>query len=195
MIRLRLGRHQQGQGFFSSPSRPHQPPASYLMGMGALTLEVNVKRPWREANHSSPTEVKNAWRYISTPPYVFMSWYLIKQLIPIRGVVLNSADLNSRVVWGKYCLRSFEHWDPRFESCSGHGCVSAFLCVVLSCVQVEALRRAGHPSKESYQLSHRFTSKNPLTTQGKRGRLRKKMPNSAEGQIYLYLCFKHSFLT
>jgi hypothetical protein len=32
------------------------------------------------------------------------------------------------------CLRPLEHWDRRFESCSGHGCVSVFLCVVLSCV-------------------------------------------------------------
>jgi hypothetical protein len=35
---------------------------------------------------------------------------------------------------GKYYLRPLEHWNCRFESCSGHGCVSAFLCVVLSCV-------------------------------------------------------------
>jgi hypothetical protein len=41
---------------------------------------------------------------------------------------------------------------------------------VLCCsVWVEALRRADHPSKESYQLSNRFTSKNPSTPQGKRG--------------------------
>jgi hypothetical protein len=52
--------------------------------------------------------------------------------------------------------------------------VSVFLCVVLSCVSVEALRRADPPSKESYQLSNRFTSKNPSTPQGKRGRLRMK---------------------
>jgi hypothetical protein len=35
--------------------------------------------------------------------------------------------------------------------------------VVCCPVQVEALRRADHPSKESYQLSNRFTSKNPST--------------------------------
>jgi hypothetical protein len=46
---------------------------------------------------------------------------------------------------------------------------------VLCCpVYVETLRRADHPSKESYQLSNRFTSKNPSTPQGKRGRLSKK---------------------
>jgi hypothetical protein len=31
-------------------------------------------------------------------------------------------------------------------------CVCAFSVFVLSCVQVEALRRADHPSKESYRL-------------------------------------------
>jgi hypothetical protein len=33
-----------------------------------------------------------------------------------------------------YCLRPLEHWDHGFESHSRHGCVSAFFCVVLSCV-------------------------------------------------------------
>jgi len=34
----------------------------------------------RQANHSplSISEVKNAWIYTSTPPYVLMSWYLVK---------------------------------------------------------------------------------------------------------------------
>jgi hypothetical protein len=44
--------------------------------------------------------------------------------------------------------------------------VSAFLCVVLSCVLVKSLRRVDHPSKESYQMSNRCTSKNPSTPQG-----------------------------
>jgi hypothetical protein len=47
---------------------------------------------------------------------------------------MQPAGLNGRAVWGKYCLRPLEHWDRRFESCSGHGCVSVFLCVVLSSV-------------------------------------------------------------
>jgi hypothetical protein len=46
--------------------------------------------------------------------------------------------------------------------------VSAFLCVVLPCVG------RGLVSKESYQLSNGFTSKNPSTLQGKRRRLRKE---------------------
>jgi len=39
-----------------------------------------VKRPGREADHSTPssTEVKDEWSYISTPQYVFMVWCLIK---------------------------------------------------------------------------------------------------------------------
>jgi hypothetical protein len=46
---------------------------SYQMGTeGFLTRD--------KADHSPPfsVEVKNAWSYISTPPYVFMVWCLIK---------------------------------------------------------------------------------------------------------------------
>jgi hypothetical protein len=56
------------------------------------------------------------------------------------------------------------------------------------------LRRADHPSKESYQLSNRFTSKNPSTPQGKRGRLRKKERKKERKfdnkvTFYLFPCF------
>jgi len=39
-----------------------------------------VKRPEREADHSPPStaQVKTAWMYTSTPPYVFMPWYFVK---------------------------------------------------------------------------------------------------------------------
>jgi hypothetical protein len=52
-------------------------------------------------------------------------------------------------------LRWLGSRDGGFESQSGHGClafvyVCAFFCV---CIQVEALRRADHPSKEFYRLS------------------------------------------
>jgi hypothetical protein len=42
--------------------------ASYPMGTTSSSL--GVKRPGREADHSPPSsaEVKNAWRYTSTPP-------------------------------------------------------------------------------------------------------------------------------
>jgi hypothetical protein len=89
------------------------------------------------------------------------------------SVHVKTACLHSGTVRGKYCLRSSECWDRRFESCSGHGCVSAFPCVMLSCVG-RGLGSADHPSKVSYQLSNWFTIKNPSTPQGKRGRLRKK---------------------
>jgi hypothetical protein len=46
----------------------------------------------------------------------------------------------------------FDPSDTGVESRSKHGCVYAFIFVVLSCV-VEALRRADNPSKESYQMS------------------------------------------
>jgi hypothetical protein len=58
-----------------SDLRPTQPPIQWTAG----ALSAGVKRPRREADHSpSPSaEFKNAWRYKSTPPYVFMAWYLV----------------------------------------------------------------------------------------------------------------------
>jgi hypothetical protein len=43
-------------------------------------LSSRVKRPDCEAHHSllSSAEVTNARNYISTPPYVFMVWYLVE---------------------------------------------------------------------------------------------------------------------
>jgi hypothetical protein len=53
-----------------------QPPIQWVQG----TLFLGVKRPGREADHSSPStaEVKNAWSYTSSPQYVFMAWCLVK---------------------------------------------------------------------------------------------------------------------
>jgi hypothetical protein len=44
-------------------------PASYPMGTRGL-FPLGIKRPGREADHSTPSsvEVKNAWSYTSTPP-------------------------------------------------------------------------------------------------------------------------------
>jgi hypothetical protein len=52
---------------------------SALTACGALSSVV--KRPWREADHSSPysADVKNGWSYTSTSRYVSMEWKLIKQ--------------------------------------------------------------------------------------------------------------------
>jgi hypothetical protein len=56
---------------------PTHPPIQGIPG----ALFPAVKRPGREADHSPPSsaEVKNVWRYTSTPPYVFMAWCLVKQ--------------------------------------------------------------------------------------------------------------------
>jgi hypothetical protein len=61
---------------FSTPRRPDwlwDPPNSYPIGTGDLSLEV--KRHGREADHSPPTiaEVKKVWIYTSTPTYAFMA--------------------------------------------------------------------------------------------------------------------------
>jgi len=55
---------------------PIQPPIRWVPG----DLFLEVKQLEREANPSlsSSTEVKNAWSCTSTPPRVFMQWYLAK---------------------------------------------------------------------------------------------------------------------
>jgi hypothetical protein len=76
-----------GQGIFSSPPHPDElwdPPSLlsnryqgriFPLGGGGVT------RQGREFDHSptSCAEFKNAWSYTSSPPYVFMSWYLDKR--------------------------------------------------------------------------------------------------------------------
>jgi hypothetical protein len=44
------------------------------------------------------------------------------------------------------------HWDRGFESHSGHGCLVCLRASFCVCVQLEALRRADHPPKESYRM-------------------------------------------
>jgi len=53
-------------------------PASYHMG--TVSSYPAVKLPAREADSSplSSTEAKNSWSYTSTPPYLFMAWYLVE---------------------------------------------------------------------------------------------------------------------
>jgi hypothetical protein len=69
------GRGNDGIFLFAITSTPAlgltQPPNKWLAG----ALSSGVKRPGREADHSSPSspDVKYAWSYISTPPYVFMA--------------------------------------------------------------------------------------------------------------------------
>jgi hypothetical protein len=59
--------------------------ASYPMGT------LLLKRPKSQADHQPPSssEVKNAWSYTSTSPYIYMAWFLIKQGIRLHGVELN----------------------------------------------------------------------------------------------------------
>jgi hypothetical protein len=51
----------------------------FIFTEGDENKSSGVKRPVREADHSSPfnAEVKNAWSYTSTPPYD-MAWCLVK---------------------------------------------------------------------------------------------------------------------
>jgi hypothetical protein len=50
---------------------PTQLPVQWVQGAYSSV----VKRPGREADHSTPTgaEVKNMWIYTSTPPHVFVA--------------------------------------------------------------------------------------------------------------------------
>jgi hypothetical protein len=53
-----------------------QPPVQWV----TVSLSLEVKRLGREADHSPPTsaEMKNAWRYVYTPHYVFLEWCRFK---------------------------------------------------------------------------------------------------------------------
>jgi hypothetical protein len=65
--------------FFFSPQRPDRLwDQSSLLSNGYRWLFQGVKRPGREAGHSTPSnaEVKKTWIYTSTPPYAFMAQYL-----------------------------------------------------------------------------------------------------------------------
>jgi hypothetical protein len=68
--------------FSFSPPRPDRlwDPLN-LLSSGYRGSFPGVKRSGREADHSPPSnaEFKNVWSYISIHPYVFMSWYLVKQ--------------------------------------------------------------------------------------------------------------------
>jgi hypothetical protein len=64
---------------------------SYPMGTGGRAVSTGAERPRREVDHSSPSnaEVKNAWSYTFTPPYVFTACCLIKHRMRLHGVVLS----------------------------------------------------------------------------------------------------------
>jgi hypothetical protein len=73
---------RQEQRFFSllaTASRPALGPTQSRNQWVTGALSQGVKRLGRVSDHSSPSsvEVKNAWSYISTPPYAFMAWCLV----------------------------------------------------------------------------------------------------------------------
>jgi hypothetical protein len=76
---------------FSTACRPAlgstQPSIQWVPG----ALSLGLKRPEREAHNSHPcsVKVKNPWSYTSTPPYLVMTWCLIKQRLHLPGVVLS----------------------------------------------------------------------------------------------------------
>jgi len=73
---------RQGLEFFSLRHRIQAGSGAHLASFprGTGALSPGVKRPGHEANNSpSPSaEVKNAWSYAFTPPYVFMVCCLVK---------------------------------------------------------------------------------------------------------------------
>jgi hypothetical protein len=95
VTRLGVGRMEfdsrRGRDFFlfDKASRPTlgltQPPIQWIPGV----VFSRVKRPVRKANHSFPSsaEVKNAWSYSCTLPYIFIAWGLVKhRFISIASV-------------------------------------------------------------------------------------------------------------
>jgi hypothetical protein len=60
------------------PLGPTQPPSQLVLGY----ISYRVKWQGREGDHSPPTsaEVKKAWMHTSIPPYVFMTYCLIKYM-------------------------------------------------------------------------------------------------------------------
>jgi hypothetical protein len=55
---------------------PTQPLIQWVPG--ALSLAIKLLELEADPSLPSSAEVKNAWRYTSTPQYVFMAWYLVK---------------------------------------------------------------------------------------------------------------------
>jgi hypothetical protein len=62
---------------FGPSLRPIQPPIQWAL----MSLSPEVKRPGREADHSSTlnAKVKTVWSYISTPLYVSITWRFFKR--------------------------------------------------------------------------------------------------------------------
>jgi hypothetical protein len=98
-------RFQTGSGFH---------PASHLMGIQVLTPVV--KRLGREADHSPPygAVVKNALSYTSTPQYIFMAWFSVKNAGTALPLLL--PYLTKKYPFGIVCIASTD-----FETVWGDG--------------------------------------------------------------------------
>jgi hypothetical protein len=70
-----------GNFLFSSASGPALGPNECHIKRYRGTLSAGIKQPEHEADRFFPSsaEDKNAWSYASTPPYVFIAWYSVKQ--------------------------------------------------------------------------------------------------------------------
>jgi hypothetical protein len=70
-------------------------PASYPMGTRGPS--PGLKQLEREADHLSISsdKVKNAWSFISTPPYVFVAWCLIKDRdnLTLRNIKMDIKEI------------------------------------------------------------------------------------------------------
>jgi hypothetical protein len=93
---------------------------------------ISSKSSSSELSLLSGFPTNNLYTLLSSPMRATCPAHLIP--LDLITVTTFGAGLNSRAVYGTYCLRPLEHWDRRFESCSGHGCVSACFCCVVLCV-------------------------------------------------------------
>jgi len=69
-------------GIFSLPHRVQTSYGAHSTSYPVVTggSFPGIMWPGREADHFRPSnaEVKNAWSYTFTPPYLFMAWCLVK---------------------------------------------------------------------------------------------------------------------
>jgi hypothetical protein len=97
---------------FATASRP-------VLGPTKTPIDwvTEVKRPSRGADYSLPSgaEIKNSWSCTSTPPHVFLAWYLLNH----RGNFTFYMDLEQRTVRTRPGLRCHL---PRFESVECDAC-------------------------------------------------------------------------
>jgi hypothetical protein len=83
---------------------PTQPPIQCV----SEELSLGIKRPGRESDHSlqSSAEVKNAWSYTSTPPYVFLVWDFVKHSNNLLSLSLKSPILRESQIQMIDCIKN-----------------------------------------------------------------------------------------